>query len=140
MGERAATPPVAATPLVAATPPVVATPTFAASPAATATTAATAAATATATATTVTATTATAAAAATATTDRTRNAGGGLRRKGGIGLGGLGVLPCCLAELPQQPCNRRPAHAPSLTHLIAFIGRTTGRALGRCGVSKRVGA
>ena len=135
MGERAATPPVAATPLVAATPAVVATHPVAASTAATATNAATAAATATATATTATAT-----AAATATTDRTRDAGGGLRRRGGIVLGGLGVLPCCLAELPQQPCNRRPAHAPSLTPLIALIGRTTGRALGRCGVSKRVGA
>ena len=139
MGERAATPPVAATPLVAATPAVVATHPVAASTAATATNAATAAATATATATTATATAA-ATATATATTDRTRDAGGGLRRRGGIGLGGLGVLPCCLAELPQQPCNRRPAHAPSLTPLIALIGRTTGRALGRCGVSKKVGA
>ena len=78
---------------------------------------------------------------ATATTDRTRDAGGGLRWRGGIGLCGLGVPPCRRAELAQQPCNRRPAHAPSLiTPLLALIGRTIGRALGRCGVSKRVGA
>ena len=80
-------------------------------------------------------TAASAAALAAATTDRTRSAGGGLGRRGGVGLGALGVLPRRRAELPQQPCHRRrPAHVRRL-----LPPRTLGRALERCAVGKGVG-